>query len=180
MPSVMAGRLLLRPDDGDSVVVASHPDSAGLLPHRSIAPATIHGIGQSRMLLAHTSSRGLPPTLFLRCIQSPRCLSIRFYHRRFALPKRAPRPAGSARSGAEPALGMAGLSEAFFQTKFHFLKVIPGKRVYLFGGKRETFFISGRIVSCIARSSIRHYEGLTISIEGRSPTVAAIPAFPAS
>jgi len=46
--------------------------------------------------------------------------------------------------------------------------------------RKETFFIFGRIVSCIARSSIRHYEGLTISIEGRSPTVAAIPAFPAS
>ena len=43
--SVMAGRLLLRPDDGDSVVVASHPNGTGLLPHRSIAPVTIHGIG---------------------------------------------------------------------------------------------------------------------------------------
>jgi len=138
----MAGRLLLRPDDGDSVVVASHPNGTGLLPHRSIAPVTIHGIGQSGMLLAHTSSRGLPPTLFLRCIQSPRCLSIQRYHQRFVLPKRVPGPAGNARSGAEPALGMAGLSETFFQTKFHFLRTIPGKMVCLFDGKRETFFLA--------------------------------------
>ena len=147
----MAGRLLLRPDDGDSVVVASHPNGTGLLPHRSIAPVTIHGIGQSGMLLAHTSSRGLPPTLFLRCTQSPRFLPIRLYHQRFVLPKRAPGPAGSTRRGVEPAREVAGLSEASFQTKFHFLRTILAKMVCLLDGKRETFFLAQRSLSFIVR-----------------------------